>query len=154
MKRECSPVTIPSALRSHPEESRIRIEILVRWDRSQPLRRLLPSTGLLNSRVACILLLACLLLRPRGRKGIELRKGKPFSGTRGLIAAVPFALLVLGVSMVIHLAAEKAHAEDIDYIPVYIRDVPVPSPGGVGPDVYLASPIPTSPPPNGDHLLQ
>jgi len=88
------------------------------------------------------------VLRSWGGKGIRLHRSKSYSGIRGLVTAVPLVLLILGVSAVIHFAEGKAHAEDIDYIPVYIRDVPVPSPDGVGPDVYLASPVPTSPPPN------
>ncbi len=86
-----------------------------------------------------------------------MRTCKPFSGTRGLITAVPFTFLVILVSALIHLSAGDVYAEDLDYIPVYIRDVPLPSPGSIGPDVYITTPPPpTSPPPDpqvGDSWL-
>jgi hypothetical protein len=78
-----------------------------------------------------------------------LRTGKPLFRIRGLATAIPFALLFLGVSMVMHLAAGSSIAEDLDYIPIYIRDAPAPSPGSIGPDIYITTTdLSTSPPPD------
>jgi hypothetical protein len=67
--------------------------------------------------------------------------------SRGNSQLLPLSMIVVAALTLV--GTGKAVAEDLDYVPVYIRDVPVPDPGTAGPDVYIASPgLPTSPPPN------